>query len=206
MRTLGKKTRDTINRGFSEERGNIAVETVIIIPILIWAYLAMFTIFDTYRQYTTQQKAAYTVSDLISRQVEELDADFVDGSHELFQTLTRSAGETGLRVTIATYDDLDSEYKVIWSRTRGGMLGLQSEDVANWSDRLPEMPQDEQVIIVETTAGFDPVFNIGLDRQTIDNFVFARPRYTSQVCYASGIETICALPTAKVIEADPNSS
>lgn len=169
--------------------GSVAVEAVIVVPIIVWCYLAMFTIFDTYRQYTTQQKAVYTISDLISRQATPLDADFIDGLHELFEALSRSSAETGMRVTVASYDLVDEEYDVIWSRTRGGMISLQSEDVAGWSDRLPVMPQDDQIIIVETGAAFVPVFSVGLENQTIRNFVFTRPRYAKQMCMG----TICSV-------------
>ena len=175
----------------SDQKGNVAIETVIILPVMIWGYLAMFTIFDSYRQYTVQQKAAYTISDLISRQATPLDASFIDGTYSLFQTLARTTtGVPGLRVTIAKYDLTLQEYQVVWSRTRGGMIGLQSQDIADWTNRLPVLPQDEQVIIVETTSTYDPVFDVGLSQQTINNFVFTRPRYAKQMCFL----LVCDLP------------
>ena len=175
----------------SDQKGNVAIETVIILPVMIWGYLAMFTIFDSYRQYTVQQKAAYTISDLISRQATPLDASFIDGTYSLFQTLARTTtGVPGLRVTIAKYDLTLQEYQVVWSRTRGGMIGLQGQDIADWTNRLPVLPQDEQVIIVETTSTYDPVFDVGLSQQTINNFVFTRPRYAKQMCFL----LVCDLP------------
>ena len=178
----------------SDQKGNVAIETVIILPVMIWGYLAMFTIFDSYRQYTVQQKAAYTISDLISRQATPLDAPFIDGTYSLFQTLARTTtGVPGLRVTIAKYDLTLQENQVVWSRTRGGMIGLQSQDIADWTNRLPVLPQDEQVIIVETTSTYDPVFDIGLSQQTINNFVFTRPRYAKQMCFL----LVCDLPGAE---------
>lgn len=173
-----------------EQSGSVAIETVIILPIMIWAYLTMFTIFDSYRQYTTQQKAVYTISDLISRQATPMDADFLDGTHTLFEALTRTVGVPGMRVTVAKFDFTANEYQVVWSRTRGGMIGLQSADVADWTNRLPVLAQDDQIIIVETSSAFVPVFDIGLTPQTINNFVFTRPRYAQQVCF----DTVCDLP------------
>ncbi len=201
------RIRFSILRRFrSEQSGNIAIEAAILLPIMIWGYLAMFTIFDTYRQYTTQQKAAYTISDLISRQATPLDADFIDGSHELFRSLTRSITEPGLRVTIAKYDLVLEEYQVIWSRTRGGMVALTSQDIANWSNRLPVLPQDDQIIIVETSSLYPPAFDIGLGLRTINNFVFTRPRYASQVCLNTSGEEICDLPAAVVAEPSEDES
>ena len=178
-----KKPFSFIRDFVTDQKGAIAIETVVMIPIIVWCYLAMFTIFDTFRQYTTQQKAAYTVSDLISRQATPVDADFIDGLHELFNALSRSQAGVAIRVTVAKYDLLNQEYEVVWSQTRGGMIALQSADIANWNDRLPVMPQDDQVIIVESTSDFRPVFAIGLADQTINNFVFTRPRYADQMCF-----------------------
>ncbi|WP_227271513.1 TadE/TadG family type IV pilus assembly protein [Roseobacter weihaiensis] len=173
----------------------MAIEAVILVPVMIWGYLAMFTIFDSYRQYTTQQKAAYTVSDLISRQWAPIDAGLIDGTHTLFEGLTRAVGETGMRVTVVQYNDILEEYQVVWSRTRGGMVGLSSEDVASWSDRLPDLVDQEQLILVETTAAFSPVFSVGLGARTINNFVFTRPRYTGQVCFDdNALGEVCDMP------------
>lgn len=185
-----------------DQRANVTIEAAILIPIMVWGYLAMFTFFDAFRQHTTQQKAAYTVSDLISRQFSALDAGFIDGSYMLFQALSRIQEDPGLRVTVATYDNVNSEYAVVWSRTRGVMTPLQSSDIALWSDRLPELPLGEQIIIVETTAGYQPVFNIGLNHREINNFVFTRPRYRKQVCF----DDICDLPKPVVPEAGPEES
>ena len=187
-----------------DQKGVIAIETVILIPVLIWGYIAMFTIFDTYRQYTTQQKAAYTISDLISRQVSELDADFIDGTHQLFIELSRSNVVPGLRVTVAKYDFVNAEYAVVWSRTRGGMIGLQSQDVAEWTDKLPILAPKDQIIIVETRSIYTPAFNIGLGDRNIGNFVFTRPRYSTQVCYDDGSVEICDLPGTDPPEEDEN--
>ena len=204
-----------LRRFCHDQQGNVAIEAAIILPIMIWAYLAMFTIFDTYRQYTTQQKAAYTISDLISRQATPLDSAFLDGAHSLFETLTRAVGQTGMRITVARFDQTLAEYQVIWSRTRGGMVALGSADIADWTNRLPVMPQGDQIIIVETTSDFAPVFDIGLDRQTINNlcvhaatlrraglFLYgrvrglrsARPTCTGRVQCGSGHDHVCAFP------------
>ena len=176
------------------QSGNVAIETVIIFPIIVWAYLAMFTIFDLYRQVTTQQKAAYTISDLISRQATPMDASFMDGTHALFQHLSRTNGVPGLRVTVAKYDLVNEEYVVVWSRTRGGMVSLSSQDIANWSNNLPVLPQDDQIIIVETSSSVDPVFRVGLGEQAINNFIFTRPRYAKQVCFEAQCNIVTPAP------------
>ena len=50
------------------EDGVIALEAMIMMPLLFWTFLALFSIFDTFRIYAANQKAAFTVSDAISRE------------------------------------------------------------------------------------------------------------------------------------------
>lgn len=186
----------------SEQRGNVTIEAAILIPIMVWGYLAMFTIFDAFRQNTTQQKAAFTVSDLISRQATPLDAEFIDGAYLLFQNLSRIAGDPGMRVTVAKYDFEEEEYAVVWSRSRGAKLPLESDVLTTWNEYLPVLPQDDQIIIVETTAAYQPVFRVGLNYRNIGTFVFTRPRYAKQVCF----NEICDLPKTEVPEAGPDET
>ena len=90
MQTLSVSLRNRLGRFTSDQDANVAIEATIILPIMFWAYLTMFSIFDAYRQYTESQKAAYTISDLISRQTTPLDDAFIDSTRELFDTMTRT--------------------------------------------------------------------------------------------------------------------
>ena len=58
------------------EDGTIALEAMVMTPILFWTFLALFSIFDTFRTYSANQKAAFTVSDAISRETVPLDDDY----------------------------------------------------------------------------------------------------------------------------------
>ncbi|WP_298839563.1 TadE/TadG family type IV pilus assembly protein [uncultured Roseobacter sp.] len=184
----------TLDRFRRSEDGNVAIEAMIILPLVFWAYLGMFSIFDAYRQYTNNQKATYTISDMISRQVSPLDNSFIDGAQDLFDELTRAVAESHMRVSVVQYDTAAGTYEVVWSQVRGMFVALTSTDVASWHDRLPVMPDDDQIIVVETRTEFDPLFDLGLANRNIDNFVFTRPRYASQLCYS----TTCALTTPTV--------
>ena len=172
----------------AEQDGNLTVETIIILPIMFWAYLTMFTIFDAYRQVTVTQKANYTVADLISRQAVVDDA-FMDGAMEVFDTLTRSSRPTALRVSSITYDAEDGLYSVQWSKGRGSKGALTSETVKNWHEKLPVLSDNSTVVVIETWSGFKPVFNIGLEEQGLSQFTFTRPRYTNCVTYKGTTES-----------------
>lgn len=183
MQTVSTYFNNRLHRFKSDQEGSVAIEAVIILPILFWAYLSMFAIFDAYRQYTVNQKAAYTISDLMSRQTNPIDIDFLDSSRALFDMLTRSKEESSMRLTVVIYDEASDSFSVRWSKHRGSFTALEDVNVASWHDKLPVMPDQENVIIVETQSSYDPPFNTGLEDRVIKNFVFTRPRYAPQILW-----------------------
>ncbi|WP_300037422.1 TadE/TadG family type IV pilus assembly protein [uncultured Roseobacter sp.] len=177
------------------EDGNVAIEAMIILPLVFWAYLGMFSIFDAYRQYTNNQKATYTISDMISRQATPLDAGFLDGARDLFDELTRAVGDSHMRVSVVQYNGNAGDYEIVWSQVRGDFFPLTTTNVADWDERLPVMPHNDQIIVVETSTEFDPLFDLGLANRDINNFVFTRPRYAKQLCY----DVTCGIITPYVV-------
>ncbi|MEL6465551.1 MAG: TadE/TadG family type IV pilus assembly protein [Pseudomonadota bacterium] len=172
-------------RSFREdERGSIAVETIIIIPILFWAYLAMFAIFDSYRQHSINQKAAYTIGDIISRETTPLDAEYLEGTRDILAYLTANAEQNvSVRITSVKYDADNDVYERDWSKAKGAHSALSNGQVADLAPMLPVMPDNEHVMVVETFVNYDPPFATGLENREIRNFVFTRPRYAPRVLY-----------------------
>jgi hypothetical protein len=167
----------------SDEKGSAAIETVIMVPLTFFVIMSMFTLFDAFRQYSMHQKAAYTLSDMISRETLPLDRDYLEGAHDLFDTLTRSPQDSTVRISIVRYDAVNDSMRLDWSKTSGFSTPLRDEDVRNWTDRLPMMVNNERIIVVETYANYEPPFNTGLGTREIANFIFARPRYAPQVLW-----------------------
>lgn len=177
--------RQTLADFRSEERGSIAVEAVIILPMLFWTYLALFSTFHAYRTYAVNQKAAYTIGDMISRETNPLDTTYLDGTRELLMYLTNGApGDTAVRVTIVRYDADTDTYLRDWSQAKGYATAATSEEVADWHDRLPVLPDNERIIVVETYLQYDPPFDTGLAQREVRNFVFTKPRYAPQVLWS----------------------
>ena len=166
------------------EEGSIAVETVIMLPLMFWAYLAMYSTFDTFRMYNLNQTAAYTVGDAISRETQAIDPNYLQGMHELCEYLTRGTGQTAIRVSSIWYDQENDRFHTDWSQVRGTVQPLTSEDVHSWHSKLPVMPNNERVTLVETWRDFDPLFKTGLERRDIYNFVFTRPRYAPRTVWS----------------------
>lgn len=165
-------------RPFAKDtEGSVSVEFALVMPFLFWAFAAVYTYFDGYRQSTINLKAAYTISDLLSRETDAINHDYLTSMHSLFGLLTRSGSQTALRVSVVRWDEGDDRYYIDWSHVRGSGIALTDASVTDLADQLPVMPDNERVILVETSNIFEPVFNVGLGDIDLENFVFSRPRF-----------------------------
>lgn len=165
------------------EEGNIALETVIIAPILFWAYMATVTIFDAYRQHSINQKAAYTIGDMVSREDRALNAAYLTGARSLFDSLARSAEPSSVRITSVWYDAANGLYVCEWSQSRGTVPPATLAEVEDWDVRLPVLPNFERITVVETWARYSAPFNVGIADHDIHNFIFTRPRRAPSITW-----------------------
>jgi hypothetical protein len=184
-----------------DERGTVIVETVIVAPLLFWTVMAMFSYWDVYRSVNVIQKAAYTVSDVISRQRENdgVTATDLNGFRTLLNYLIDQDQQAVMRVTSLTYDDATDQYEVLWSCSPGGGMAVLTTAVVNtgsFTTRLPIIADSDTRILAETQVDYVPVFDVGVpyygaaigqgvDRMTIGQFVVTRPRLAPRIDLAS---------------------
>lgn len=173
-----------LRRFARQDDGSVSLEALILMPVILWVWAAMFSIFETYEEYSLNQKAAFTIGDMISRETLPIDGDYLDGAHDLLDYITQSQGPSTLRVSSLQYDKRQNRFYVHWSRARGAETAATNTDVAAWTNRLPSIPDDEYIVVTETMTTFSPPFNIGLGEPEITNFVFTRPRYAPRVLFS----------------------
>lgn len=201
----------------SDTSGSMSVETVLIFPLLLWFYLSTFTYFDAYRAQSTNIKATYTIGDAISRELNGVDADYLDTMHELMGFLNNSAHNMRMRVTVFTRDsDNANELVLRWSCTRGsGGPGFQKHSQASlvaMDALIPPSPKPDELVMVETFIDYAPPFSarlfdnevpeggmmneansegilIGLSPTTFSNVVVTRPRQVNQIKLKDGLCT-----------------
>ena len=173
-------------RAFAEDaRGSVTVEVVILLPLLYWTYCAMFVFFDAYRQTSINQKAAYTVSDMLSRETDPIDGNYLSNVQRMYEFLTRSHTDPKIRISVVRYRDSTKKFTVEWSKTRGGKSQLDDNAVQNWNDKLPAILDNERIIVVESWTDYVAPFNIGLADTPISTFVFTKPRFAPQLLWES---------------------
>lgn len=176
-----------------DERGNVLAEAVVILPMVIWSYLAFFVYWDAYKTTNVAQKAAYTVADLISREQVTLPTTYVPGMLTLLRYLVEDQTGTNIRVTSLLFsegaivnpgmEDPDDKTMVQWSVSpSNAMTPYTDASLLNVVDRIPAMYDGDSVILVETTTDFNPMFDVGMSSRQVTNFVVTRPRFLPKIC------------------------
>ncbi len=177
MRTLQK-----ILRGFfiESDTGSVSVEAILVMPILLWSYVSAFVFFDGFRTYNQNVKAAYTIGDMLSRETDEIDDDYLESLSDVFDYLTFERNTSYMRFTQVHWSDVDEAYSVDWSYATNGHNDdrLRTVDLLDIAHRLPPLVHGERIILVESFTTYVPVVDVGLSPSIeFRNFVPTSPRF-----------------------------
>ena len=178
-----------LRRFLREDRAAVALETVIITPVLAWTFIGSFVFFDAYRTYNSSIKATYAVADIISRQTNMVLESDIEGLSTIFEHLVRNNGTARLRVSQIFYNGNTDTFCVEWSDATNGEAELFTANLTDIEELLPNMAHAERLILVQSFIPYQPVFQAGMDVITFRNFTFTRPRYAGQVPFED--QTTC---------------
>ena len=180
------RLRAGLSRFWRADSGSQSVEAVLVAPMVLFAIVFCYSYFAAFEAKSRANKAAYTISDYISRQTAAVDQDFIDGMADIYRFLNND-GDVGLRVTtvvFTTAENPDGEYKIVWSAVSGtGYTALAEGDEAVILDRLPYLAQGQQMVVIETTRNWESVFNTRLAEVSFSDFVTTTPRFAPQVVW-----------------------
>ena len=169
-----------------DTKGVISVEMVMIMPLLLWSFAAVATFFDAYRTRSLAEKAAFTISDMLSRETNAVTAQYITNTRTLFDELANSQTASSLRVSVISWNSEQESYEIDWSEARGERLNvLENTDMDELEASLPVMAESDVLILVETLNDYTPRLNVGIGEVSIDTFVFTRPRYGPQLAFES---------------------
>lgn len=170
------------------EKGSLSIETVLAVPMLVWAITATTVFFDAFKTLNVNQKATYTVADMLSRETQTIDADYLRGLHEVFDYLSTTPGDNAIRVTVVRMDeDPNTGVKtraLVWSQGVGGATGYS--DLTVIEQRLPDMSAGDQLIVVESEQDWSPAFTVGLASYRFYDVAISRPRFAPQIVWDTG--------------------
>lgn len=182
---LRRSLRASLKRfALSDEGGSVSIETVLIMPILLWAYVSSFVFFDGFKHHSMNLKAAYTVGDMLSRQTAPINESYLEGMADVFDFLTFQRHGSWLRVSQIRWQSAYNRYNVDWSYATDGnnQARLMNENLVDIEGRLPPMVNGERILLVESFTNYTPAFSVGLSPTVqFKNFVVTSPRFAPQL-------------------------
>jgi Flp pilus assembly protein TadG len=185
----------SVRRFLKDESGVLLAEALILMPILIWGFLALVVYWDLFRVMNVSQKAAYSIADLLSRQGVVTEG-FIDGQEDILEFLTPGADASRLRITSLQMNegpnnpanpvfDGNDDFCLVFSRSSNDVLSppyTQSELKA-LAPQIPNMNDLESIVLVETWVDYSPDFDTGVlnaaegvAAETFYQFIVTRPR------------------------------
>jgi hypothetical protein len=195
------RLRHTVRAFLRDESGVLLAEALILLPMLIWGFLALVVYWDLFRTINVTQKAAYSIADMLSRQT-VVTQQFVDGLDNVLTFLTPGVPASEMRITSFQLDegtnnqlgfDGDDEYCLLFSRIVGGTAGSPraahtKASIEALNARIPDLADLESVVLVETWVDYEPDFDTGvlnfapgIGEQTFTQFIVTRPRNDRRV-------------------------
>jgi len=179
------RLRSCLARFRDDTRGSVAIDSMLLLPILLWAYLAMFSFFDMMRQQSLNQKASFTLADMFSRETDAINDVYITNAFELFKSMVRADTAISMRVSVLQWDEGADKFTVDWSKARGSKAALTDGAVASWKSKLPLMLSSERIITVETWNPYEIPFEIGMDDFSMETFTFISPRFAPQLPFCN---------------------
>jgi len=188
---LSRRLAAPFARFHRDEEASLSVEAVLVLPLLLWAFAASYAFFDIYRVRSLALKGNYAISDLLSRETEAIDQDYLDGMERVYRYLTSSDQNSWIRVTVvhctANCDQDSRTLEADWSEATGGVATYSNADVMTKLNPLvPWMVQGQRVIVMESSMHYEPPLSqalVGLGQSTFFDTVLTRPRFSEQVCW-----------------------
>lgn len=173
------------------ESGSVAVETMLMTPIIVWFFVAPLQYFEAYRAELMSNRAALTIADMYSRETGYINPAYLNGTHKLLKELTIVDDTPDYRVTLFFWHEGQKRYKVRWSRRRGSHGVLRTADLPALEHRFPILSNQERAILLETWTDYTPKFgngfgimeSTGLKAQEFRTFVVVSPRFAPTVCW-----------------------
>ncbi|ARE40784.1 ABC-type dipeptide transport system, periplasmic component [Rhodovulum sp. P5] len=173
----------------SDEDGSMAVEFVLMLPMLIWALGALYVYVAVFQVRETATKATYTIADLYSRQTDPVDQSFVDQTGNVLAFLAGQGASPAMRVSVihcaADCDMPDRTLALDWSAGTTGVAGLTEAALgaSGIAARVPTIGLGDRVIVVETRFPFVPPLGFGLPPQLFETMMITPPRFAPQLCW-----------------------
>lgn len=144
-----------------EEGGSFVLETVIMLPLLLWALMSMIVYWDAYRSINRLEKATYALADTLSRQQAPMPVASVNQWNDLVTYMLDQGQTADVRVTSYQWVEDNNRFEVLWSRSPDNARPqLTTATLQNFASQIPIMDDTEYGILTETWVDYQPRLNV----------------------------------------------
>ncbi|MDR7123977.1 TadE/TadG family type IV pilus assembly protein [Pseudotabrizicola sp. 4114] len=189
MRNLLQMTRTALRRFKRDERGLAAAEMLMVMPIYMFCIFGTFTFWDAFDVVNRSQKAAYSVSDLVTRKQDNVTEAYVTGMFNTMQYMMGPSLPTRTRITSVFYSEARNRYEVLWSRASTTTIPrLTTATLPGLQDHLPVMHDGDALIVVEANVDFVPLIGPvdwvmgNVEDGVLRHVIVTRPRFLPKIC------------------------
>lgn len=205
-----------LRKFLSDTRGNMAVEAILILPVMSLMFVFFNVYWDAYRAQNLAQKATFTIADIISRERAQIVPNYARSFLRVFNyaaevpgtlnvtNYTRSAAV--IRITSVTFleggaGEADDTVSVSWSISSdpARMPEWTNATISQISDDIPAMLDGDNIIVVETRLRWQPKFTAAkadsltgaqdswFTARDIETMATVRPRFVPRVCFTNNV-------------------
>jgi hypothetical protein len=187
-----KKIRARIQAWKQNEEGSLSIETLFMVPLLVWALLATTVYFDAYRTKFLHTKATSAIADMLSRETYLISDEYLEGLFDIFKALVGDQTTPLLYVAVYERNDDNNSIDLVWSKYilyYGAMDYLASGNdlYFDYSDIVPIMADEERIIVVRSDTSYEVPYAATsialLDDITFSITLVISPRFSSTLCY-----------------------
>ncbi len=181
-----------LRRFRQSEVGSFTTEAVIIFPLLVWSYTAMFVFWDAFKTQNVNLKASYTIADMISREQSQIDQDYLDGALSIYAFLSPTTENHRIRVSVVknTVDEFGNAALTLQFSQASGPGVVPYSNISEVASIIPIMAQHDSVVVVTTFTDWSPLFNVvGMEPMTLTETTVTAPRFISEIEWNAGAGT-----------------
>ena len=206
-----------IHKFLSETRGSMAVEAVLVLPVMALMFVFFNVYWDAYRSKNLAQKATYTIADIISRERAQIVPNYAKSFVRVFNYAAEVPGTLNvtnyrtsaaiIRVTSVNFTDGEDEddegqVNMVWSISSdpNRMPEWTNDSIDEIVGQIPAMLDGDNIIVVESRMRWQPKFTAVMaadllgesttgwfTARDIETMATVRPRFVPRVCFFNNL-------------------
>lgn len=167
--------------------GNLPLELITVVPTFGLVIMLSVTAYGYFKAQGRDAKAAFAISDAISRETNNITPAYLDTFQKMHAFLTGATDGAGYRISVVDYDPWTQDYRIRWNASRADdKITIPESTVATLRPRMPKLADYEAVIVLETYVNHRPFKEgFGMAPVTFRHVTITRPRHGPQICFST---------------------